>query len=238
MGNICLMEYSFNIHSVRVVVIDGGEPWFVARDVCNALEILDVSNACKSLDDDEKGTHIIRTLGGNQEMLCVNEPGLYGLIFKSRKSEAKAFKRWVKHEVLPEIRKSGSYQNSKNLITIDPSKNQPEVLQLAANQAKKLKEQEPLVMIAKEFLAVGESLKGADQVAKELGVGEITLFKTLREENFLFYSYQNGKAINLPYRIHETTNRVVVKNRTSVVKRTDGTVVINKDGTPKKINYS
>ena len=92
------------------IVEKGGEPWFVARDVCNILEIKncrDTLNKC--LDEDERGVDIIYTPGGNQEMTIVSEAGLYSLILRSRKPEAKAFKRWVTHEVLPSIRKTGAY---------------------------------------------------------------------------------------------------------------------------------
>lgn len=89
-----------------------GEPWFVAKDVCSCLG-LDTSNLSKLLDEDEKGTYSIRTLGGPQEMSCVSEPGLYSLLLRSRKPEAKAFKRWVTHDILPSIRKSGGYMTAK-----------------------------------------------------------------------------------------------------------------------------
>lgn len=93
---------------VRVVERDG-QPWFVAKDVCECLELTDVSKTISLLDDDEKGTNSIRTLGGEQQMLVISEPGLYSLIFRSRKPEAKAFKRWIIHEVVPSIRKRGLY---------------------------------------------------------------------------------------------------------------------------------
>ncbi len=95
--------------SVRVVEQDG-EPWFVAKDVCNILGI-DSSNVSRSgfLDEDEKGLYIIQTLGGEQNILFVSESGLYSLVFRSRKPEAKAFSKWVRSEVLPSIRKTGSY---------------------------------------------------------------------------------------------------------------------------------
>lgn len=93
---------------VRVVECEG-EPWFVAKDVCECLELTDVSKTISLLDDDEKGTNSIRTPGGEQQMLVVSEPGLYSLILRSRKPEAKAFKRWVTHEILPSIRKTGHY---------------------------------------------------------------------------------------------------------------------------------
>ena len=93
---------------VRVVMRDG-EPWFVAKDVCTCLEIANVSDACSRLDEDERGIVSTDTPSGNQEMLIVSEPGLYSLIGSSKKPEAKAFKRWVNHEVLPSIRKTGGY---------------------------------------------------------------------------------------------------------------------------------
>lgn len=93
---------------VRTAEADG-QIWFVAKDICDALEIADVSSALRQLDDDEKGPHTVPTPGGNQEMLCVNEPGLYSLVMKSRKPEAKAFKRWITHDVLPSIRRTGGY---------------------------------------------------------------------------------------------------------------------------------
>ena len=93
---------------VRVVECEG-EPCFVTKDVCECLELTDVSKTISLLDDDEKGTNSIRTLGGEQQMLVISEPGLYSLIFRSRKPEAKAFKRWINHEVVPSIRKRGLY---------------------------------------------------------------------------------------------------------------------------------
>jgi len=120
-------------------------------------------------------------------------------------------------------------QIESNIIQIDPAKNQPEVLQLAADQAKQLKEQAPLVHIANEFLSVENTLKGTDEIARELGIGEITLFKILREKKFFHYVYQNKKRVNVPYQIHIDAGRVVVKNRTADI----GT-----DDEEKKINYS
>ena len=93
---------------IRTLTIDG-EPWFVAADVCRALEIGNPSMTVERLDDDEKGISTIDTLGGKQRMTIINEPGLYSLVLSSRKPEAKAFKRWITHEVIPAIRKYGGY---------------------------------------------------------------------------------------------------------------------------------
>ena len=98
---------------IRAVEIDG-EPWFVAKDVCDALEIGNASQALSRLDDDEKNTLILNDgIPGNPNKAVVNEPGLYSLIMSSRKHEAKAFKRWVTHEVLPAIHQAGVNRNEK-----------------------------------------------------------------------------------------------------------------------------
>ena len=90
--------------AVRTVTLEG-EPWFVAADVCRALGIGNSRDATARLDDDEKGVVSTDTLGGKQELTIVNEPGLYALVLSSRKPEAKAFKRWITHEVIPQDRR-------------------------------------------------------------------------------------------------------------------------------------
>jgi prophage antirepressor-like protein len=102
------LALTFESWSVRVATIDG-EPWWVLADVCAVLEHSDASMAAARLDADEKGTSIVCTPSGNQEMLIVSEPGLYKLLQTSRKPQAKRFDRWVRHEVLPSIRKTGTY---------------------------------------------------------------------------------------------------------------------------------
>lgn len=105
-----LIPFDFEGQQVRVVTDAQGEPWFVAADVLSTLTL--DRKALERLDADEKGVSSIHTLGGDQEMTIVNEPGLYGLVLGSRKPEAKRFKRWVTHEVLPAIRKTGTYSVS------------------------------------------------------------------------------------------------------------------------------
>lgn len=98
---------------VRTVMQDG-EPWFVAADVCKALEV--DRSQIRRLDDDEKDVCSIHTPGGNQEATVVNEPGLYSLVLGSRKKEAKDFKRWITHEVIPTIRKTGGYVHNSEVF--------------------------------------------------------------------------------------------------------------------------
>lgn len=108
-----VIPFNFGKQQVRTLLIDG-EPWFVASDVCDALELAGRSrNFTRMLDEDEKGAHIVSTPGGSQEVQVVNESGLYALIFKSRKAEAKRFKKWVTAEVLPAIRKQGRYDDAQ-----------------------------------------------------------------------------------------------------------------------------
>ena len=102
-----IVAFDFESHDVRVVIGQDGEPRFVAADLLSTLNL--DRKALERLDDDEKGVSSIHTPGGQQEMTVVNESGLFNLVLGSRKPEAKRFKRWVTHEVLPSIRKTGSY---------------------------------------------------------------------------------------------------------------------------------
>lgn len=111
MGNE-ISIFNFEGRDVRTVEVNG-KVHFVASDVCAVLEIKDVSDALSRLDADEKGKVSIPTPGGLQEVLVINEFGLYTLVLGSRKAQAKPFKRWVTHEVLPEIREKGSYSVAK-----------------------------------------------------------------------------------------------------------------------------
>jgi len=127
----------YNDNQLRIIEKDG-EPWFVAKDVCDILELGNSRDAVSSLDADEKDVGIADTPGGKQTMSLVNESGLYSLIFRSRKDEAKKFRRWVTHDVLPSIRKTGGYSvstdpaflNDKNLHHL------AEILKSAAEIAK------------------------------------------------------------------------------------------------------
>jgi prophage antirepressor-like protein len=104
---------TFNGHNIRVIVQKGVE-WFLAQDICDILGIAESRSSTRDFPDMEKGVHTMHTPGGEQKRLFVNEPGLYRLIFKSRKPEAESFKTWVFEEVLPSIRKTGKYEIPKD----------------------------------------------------------------------------------------------------------------------------
>ena len=112
-----LQVFNFEKRDVRVVM-KGSEPWFVAKDVCEVLELSNPSEALKGLDDDERGSLRISEgtspAGGNPNMNIISESGLYTLIMRSNKPEAKRFRKWVTSEVLPTLRKTGSYSVKKD----------------------------------------------------------------------------------------------------------------------------
>lgn len=115
--------FQFERHQIRAIQDKGGNPWFVAKDICDALSIANSRDAVDRLDDDEKGVVQTDTLGGPQKVTIINEPGLYNLILRSDKPEAKTFKRWVTHEVLPALRKTGAYaiQETKTTASLTPA---------------------------------------------------------------------------------------------------------------------
>lgn len=111
-----LQVFNFNEKEstpIRVQVINN-EPWFVAKDVCQVLGIEKYRDAISRLDEDERGSVLVDTLGGKQQFTATNESGLYHLIFQSRKPEAKKFRKWVTSEVLPAIRQTGRYETMKS----------------------------------------------------------------------------------------------------------------------------
>lgn len=103
-----ITPFNFGTHTVRVVP-QNNQPWFVATDVATTLGYRNAPDASRHLDDDEKGTQIVRTPGGDQKLTIISESGLYALVLRSRKPEARKFAKWVTSEVLPSIRKTGGY---------------------------------------------------------------------------------------------------------------------------------
>ncbi len=110
------LQRVFNYHESQVrTITKDGEQWFVAKDVCVILELGDTHKAVERLDDDERSLiPVTDSLGRQQEMYVINEPGLYSLIIGSRKKEANEFKRWITHDVIPALRRTGMYQVAPN----------------------------------------------------------------------------------------------------------------------------
>lgn len=112
--NETMQTFNYDNNQVRTVMQDG-EPWFVLKDVCKVLNLSTPKRVAERLDNDEVSlTHLIDAIGRSQKTTIINESGLYGVILRSDKPQAKPFRRWVTHEVLPAIRKTGSYTDTEN----------------------------------------------------------------------------------------------------------------------------
>ncbi len=180
---------------LRAVTVDG-DPWFVANDVAAILDLANVRSSLALLDDDERGVHTVDTLGGQQSLAIVSEAGLYSLILRSRKAEAKAFKRWVTHTVLPEIRKTGSYGVAKAL-----PQNYAEALRALADEAEahelakiRVRELTPAASAWQHLVEATGDFSVADAAKMlsrdpSISIGQNTLFRWMGKHGWL---YQRG----------------------------------------------
>lgn len=225
-----IQSYNFKGAALRTLTDGEGEPWFVAKDVCDILEISNPSDALKRLDDDERSRF---NLGRQGETNIVNEAGLYVLVLGSRKPEAHEFKRWVTHEVLPSIRRHGGYMAGQERMT-------PEQMALASmrwlqskvdEQAKQLKAQEGKVLFANAVETARTSILVGDfaKILKSNGIdiGPRRLFAWLREHGWLIKV--KGSSWNMPTQKAMDLHLFEIKETT--ISHSDGHTTINK--TPK-----
>jgi anti-repressor protein len=206
-----LQQFMYGHQELRSTLIDG-QPWFVAKDVCDVLEVGNPSQAITRLDEDEKNTLILNDGNrGNPSTIVVNEPGLYSLILGSRKPEAKQFKRWITHDVIPSIRKTGGYMipqtmpETLRLLAAEIEKNQAieaenERLALQASTLElKVEQDKPKTIFADAVSTSNDSILVGQlaTILKQNGVniGQTRLFNFLREEGYLCKS---GERRNLP----------------------------------------
>lgn len=216
---------------VRAARGKNGEPVFVAKDICAILDLGNPRSSIALLDDDEKGVHSVDTPGGKQQMTTVTEPGFYKLVMRSRKPEAKAFQRWVTHEVLPALRRDGGYMVARDET---PEQTMARAVLLAQatidRQRDRIAELEPKALFA-DAVAASDGTCLVGELAKMLrqngvDVGQNRLFAMLREDGYLGNVGQNRnvptqRAMDLGlFRIKETA-----------VTHSDGHVTINR--TPK-----
>lgn len=220
---------------VRVVTDEDGEPWFVASDLAKILEYRDAEKMTRLLYDDEKGTQNLGTLGGDQKMSVVNESGLYRAIMQRRSSWVKdkhkkqfvvSFQRWVTHDVLPSIRKTGMYATPQ---TMDAMLNDPDAfLRLvqdwhdtkitAMRQAKQLEAQQPKVEAYDQYLSVEETMlvRDAAKILSQHGtpIRENRLRQLLKDWKWAYrheghwepsaYAVQQGYLTLTPHAGHGT----------------------------------
>lgn len=165
-------------HAIRTTTVDHA-PVFLTADVLAKLDLGRSSVAL--LDDDEKGVHSVDTPGGRQSMSYVTESGLYSLILRSRKPEAKAFKRWITHEVLPALRQTGTYTTAPSY---ELPKSFADALRLAADSLEQLEAAAPKVE-AYDALMDASGLLSMQAAAKALGYGPNILYRDLRRMGIL-----------------------------------------------------
>jgi len=152
-----LAFFQFQSNQVRVVTIKG-EPWFVAKDLCAVLEISNSRDAVARLDEDEKGVVTTDTLGGEQELVTVSESGMYSLVLTSRKPQAKIFKRWITHDVVPTIRQTGKYE----IEPIAPTEHQLPATYIEALKALVIAEEEKEALMQANAL-LGVEIEGLEE---------------------------------------------------------------------------
>lgn len=218
-----LQQFAFNSQSVRVISING-DPWFVAADVCNILDLGNVSQACKPLKPREKDIYNLDTLGGNQDAVIISESGLYRLTMKSRKPQAEPFQDWVCEEILPTIRKTGKYEVAPSHPALPT--NFVEALRLAADleeQKQQLMEQNQALQMEVQILEPkaerydlvmdSDGWMTGEQIVKQLAIPKFSvrkLYDILREEKVLF---RRADGLNMPYA--EWQNEKLAKLRNS-----------------------
>lgn len=234
-----LQIFNYNGNEVRTIQKDG-EPWWVLKDVCNVLDISQAVRVAERLDEDEVSqTHIADSLGRRQETYIVNESGLYNVILRSDKPEAKPFRKWVTSEVLPSIRKHGAYMTPQKIE--EALLNPDTIIKLATNlKAEREKRMElerqaekdkPLVTfansvsVAKASILVGELAKLLKQNGIEMGQNR--LFTWMRENGYLIS--RKGTDYNMP--TQRSMEMELFEIKLTTISHGDGHTSLNK--TPK-----
>lgn len=224
--------------AVRTVT-QGGEPWFVGKDVAERLGYSNPRDALhKHVDDEDKGVVKCDTPGGRQDTAIINESGLYSLVLSSKLPEAKAFKRWITHEVIPAIRKHGAYATPE---MIDKMLGDPDVMIRTLTALKeereknaalraKAEEDKPKVLFAESVSAAQTSILIGElaKLLKQNGVdmGQTRLFKWMRDNGYLM---KNGTSTNLPTQRSMELGLFEIKETT--INNPDGSVRLTR--TPK-----
>ena len=224
-----IQRFDFKGAALRTLTDENGEPWFIAKDVCDILGT-DTRDLHKILESDEitnvDSIHIEQN--GGKAPLIISEPGLYRLVMKSRKPEAKEFQRWVTHEVLPSIRRHGAYMTRQ---TLDKALTSPDfVIQLATKlkeEQKKVKELEPKARFA-DAVAASDGTCLIGELAKMLrqngwDIGQNRLFEILRQDGYLG---KTGSNRNVP--TQKAMDLGLFRIKETAVTHSDGHVTISR----------
>lgn len=230
-----IQKFDFKGASLRTLTDEAGEPWFVAKDVCDILELGNVSQAVSRLDDDEKSNITTNDIAqnGGKAPLIISEAGLYSLILKSRKPEAREFKRWVTHEVLPQIRRTGGYIPTSNAdddmtilakaVMIGQRTMEAQKQRIAAQQSR-IDELQPKASMWDSFVDIPDvlSVSSSAKLLSNLGrpIGRKTLFAWLERHGWVFRENGHWSA---------RQNRIDAGHLVMVPPKSHGT---HKDGSP------
>lgn len=227
--------WNYESSEIRTVQING-EPWFVLSDVCKVLELSSPHKVAERLDGDEKGRNQIPTLGGVQEMAVVNESGLYTVILRSDKPQAKPFRKWVTSEVLPSIRKHGSYSVQSQFADLSPQlqvliqmeTRQKQIEARQAEQATALAGLEQKIQNTCEVIALDKTAWRKDsehlinKIARATGEGYGGI-RLLYEE--IYRSIESRAGVSLNTRLTNKRNRMagegVCKSKRDKLTRVD-----------------
>lgn len=232
-----IQRFDFKGAALRTLTDENGEPWFVAKDACDILGI-DTNHLSESLDSDEMNTLRITegNVRGNPNKIIISEPGLYRLVMKSRKSEAKEFQRWVTHEVLPQIRKTGGYIPTTDVdddmtilakAVMIGQRTMEAQKQRIAEQSEHIKALEPKARFADAVAAsdgtclIGELAKMLRQ--NGLDIGQNRLFEILRQDGYLG---RIGSNRNVP--TQRAMDLGLFRIKETAVTHSDGHVTVNR----------
>ena len=230
-----IQKFDFKGTSLRTLTDKEGEPWFVAKDVCDILELTNPAVALQSLDDDEK-TNLSNSYvwpEPGRRPLIISEPGLYRLIMRSRKPEAKEFQRWVTHEVLPQIRRTGGYiptsesDSDEDIMAravLVAQKTIKQKNQQITSQQSRIDELQPKASAWDNFVDIDDafSVRDSAKLLSNLGrtVGQTELFEWLDRHDWIFRENKHWSA---------RQSRINAGHLMMVPSKSHGT---HKDGTP------
>lgn len=232
-----IQRFDFKGAALRALTDENGEPWFVLKDCMSILDLGNPTETVKMFDDDEfSTTEVIDSIGRRQQTYIISEPGLYRLVMRSRKPEAKEFQRWVTHEVLPQIRKTGGYiptTDADDDMTILAKavmigqRTMKEQKRRIAEQSEHIKALEPKARFADAVAAsdgtclIGELAKMLRQ--NGLDIGQNRLFEILRQDGYLG---KTGSNRNVP--TQKAMDLGLFRIKETAITHSDGHVTINR----------
>lgn len=229
-----IQRFDFRGASLRTLTDEAGEAWFVLKDCMSILDLGNPTETVKMFDDDEfSTTEVIDSIGRRQQAYIISEPGLYRLVMRSRKPEAKEFQRWVTHKVLPQIRKTGGYiptsesDSDEDIMAravLVAQKTIKQKNQQIASQQSRIDELQPKASAWDNFVDIDDALSVRDsaKLLSNLGrtVGQTELFEWLDRHDWIFRENKHWSA---------RQSRINAGHLMMVPSKSHGT---HKDGTP------